>query len=103
MAVSARSVLSYLPTWRIQQMRAKSADHRDSNSGYRLHLRPTQLSGFTFLPIPVPAPPGMELLQFREHARGRVRLLPHARGVLVRFGERRVDVDRAKDLVQAEA
>ena len=38
-----------------------------------------------------------------QQALRRVRLLPDAGGVLVGFGERRIDVDRAEDLVQADA
>src|SRR5689334_17651400 len=49
------------------------------------------------------AHPRMKPLHMAQHALRRVRLLPVAGGVLVRLGERRVDVDGAEDLVQADA
>src|SRR3954471_1655858 len=49
------------------------------------------------------APPGMEALERAEQPCRRVRTLPDACRVLVRLGEGGIDVDRAEDLVQADA
>src|SRR5262245_53777765 len=49
------------------------------------------------------AHPGVESLHLAQQSLGRMRLLPGAGGVLVRLGERRIDMDGAEDLVEPDA